>query len=164
MTKGEIRSLLVKSSSGIPNLDLNLLQAFIMTESSYRPEVTRFEPEYKYSCNIPFYAKRNKPDPDPDKSILIETKNQHTSWGLFQIMGCAARELGFLDDLSQLLKPEINMIWGIEFYRVRCKARYNLMEDQIAAYNAGTAIKNPDGTYFNQGYLDKVLSAYHSLS
>ncbi len=155
MTKDEIRNLLVKQTKSIPVIDVDLMCAIIDVESSGNPWAVRYEPSYPYLKDPAVYSTKNMISLDTEKTL------QRMSWGLFQIMGCAARELGFQDNLTKLLIPEVNMIWGIEFFRVRCKARFNKVEDQIAAYNAGTPKKDKNGIYTNGIYVGKVLSAYH---
>lgn len=131
------------------NLDPNLIRAVILTESAGQSWATRYEPGFKYTLNVESYS-----------AILgitqiTETTHQKTSWGLMQVMGCVARELGFKDHLPMLCLP----YWGIT---IGCKKlgelsrRYQREEDVVASYNAGSVIKTKSGVYVNERYVDTV--------
>lgn len=92
-----------------------------------------------------------------------------TSWGLMQILLSTARETAKSPSLivSDLLKPDINIEIGT-MYIAKQLARYKgNIKDAIAAYNAGSAIKNEEGIYTNsigdtkvQDYVNKVYAWY----
>jgi soluble lytic murein transglycosylase-like protein len=134
-------------------LSPDLVDAIVQVESSYRPEVTRFEPKYKHLYAPDVFAKRHK--------ILLgqECKNQRTSFGLMQIMGGTARWLGFKGIFSELFEPEINIRFGCRYLK---KLRFLCTSDDdlIASYNAGSPRRSADGAYVNQSYVDKVRAIY----
>jgi soluble lytic murein transglycosylase-like protein len=83
---------------------------------------------------------------------------QSTSWGLMQVMGFNARDLGFKRRwLVELCRPEIGIDLGCQFL-ARLVAKYDSTEDAVSAYNQGAPRKRADGTYRNQHYVDRVMS------
>jgi hypothetical protein len=80
---------------------------------------------------------------------------QMTSWGLTQVMGAVARELGLKGPIFQMLEPKTNLTYCALLLK-RLAKKYTQKDDLIAAYNAGSAVKNLDGRYKNQQYVDKV--------
>ena len=94
-------------------------------------------------------------------SVDVERIFQKTAWGLMQVMGATARELGFEDWLSELVFPETNIRLGIEFLG-RKMSQYldrDGIEGVVAAYNSGAPRRRPDGKFVNQGYVDRVMEA-----
>ena len=94
-------------------------------------------------------------------SLDTEVVFQKTAWGLMQVMGATARELGFDGWLSELVVPETNIRLGVEFLR-RKMSQYldrDGIEGVAAAYNGGAPRRRPDGKFTNQGYVDKVMEA-----
>jgi soluble lytic murein transglycosylase-like protein len=72
--------------------------------------------------------------------------------------------------LTELCGPELGLTYGI--YKLKqlekrflSKVSVNLGFDEalIAAYNAGSPRRKPDGSWENQGYVDKVKRAYEHL-
>lgn len=160
MTSEEIRSLLEKEVKG-SSLDVNLMLAIIETESTNNPWAVKYETRSTLYNNPVIYCRKNGIDLPTEKNL------QHISWGLFQIMGFAARDMGFQDILTKLLIPEVNVIWGVEFFKARCMRRYEKIEDQIAAYNAGTARTDGNGLYLpasTQTYVKTVLESYNKFN
>lgn len=92
----------------------------------------------------------------------FEAHKTDASWGLMQVLLATAKEtLGNADlTITQLLNPSINIEAGTK-YLAKQLARYNgNMMDAIAAYNAGSAKKNKDGTYANNAYVQAVYGNY----
>ena len=92
----------------------------------------------------------------------FEAHKADASWGLMQILLATARETLGNNDLSitQLLNPSINIEAGTK-YLAKQLARYkgNIM-DAVAAYNAGSAKKDKNGTYINNAYVQAVYGNY----
>jgi len=126
-----------------------LLAAIVQTESAGETLAVRFEPNYKYLVDVEKHAREN--------SISKETELvlQKTSFGLAQVMGGVARELGHQKPLVELLQPEVGLKYGCLQIK-RIAKRYADRNDIIASYNAGSPIKNMTGQYRNQAYVDKV--------
>jgi soluble lytic murein transglycosylase-like protein len=102
----------------------------------------RYEPTYRWLVG------------DKLNMSLTERHTQMCSWGLMQVMGGTARELGLTGYLSQLCDPETGVQYGCRYLR-RLFERYQIWDDAIAAYNAGSP-RRVGPTYVNQGYVDKV--------
>ena len=131
------------------NVPANLLAAIVQTESSNNKFAVRFEPHYKYL----FKTKENAQSCGITEAT--ETVFQMTSFGLCQIMGAVARELGLKGPIFQLLDEHINLQYSAKLLK-RLAGRFKERDDIIAAYNAGTPVKTMTGLYKNQTYVDKV--------
>jgi soluble lytic murein transglycosylase-like protein len=120
------------------NTTVLVLLAMVKTESSFDTMAFRFEPNFykMYASNKPL--------------------GESASYGLLQVMGCTARELGFKGDLTQLFTPEIGLQYGVAYFMSRLK-KYGKLMDAIAAYNAGSVRLDSLGKYKNQVYVDKVM-------
>ena len=94
-------------------------------------------------------------------SVDVERLFQKTAWGLMQVMGATARELGFDGWLSELVVPETNVRLGIEFLGRKMSQHLERdgIEGVVAAYNGGAPRRRPDGKFVNQTYVDRVMEA-----
>jgi len=139
----------------------NLLQAIVQTESAGNTWAMRFEPGYRWLWDV-----RNgnpyKGDPArlPAPSFVsgeTELMGQRTSWGLAQLMGATAREMGFRGRyLSKLCDPEFGLEFACRYLR-RLHERFGPeWESVAAAYNAGSPRKREDGHWVNQSYVERV--------
>jgi len=125
--------------------------AVIEVESGGVPAACRFEPRWTLvSCKVP------RPG---GCSRATEQSLQAHSWGLMQIMGTTARDLGFEGWLTGLLVPEVNVGVGLNLL-ARHAFRYGWVPQSVfAAYNAGRA-KIVNGQYTNQKYVDRAMGVY----
>lgn len=127
-----------------------LIAAIILQESNVNECATRYESHYRWLYRPEFFAKKNNTTEE------TETIHQKTSWGLMQIMGAVARELGFDSDMVKLCDPAINIRFGV-MHLAKLKKRYGSnYNDLISSYNAGSPRKNSSGKYVNQYYVDRV--------
>jgi hypothetical protein len=157
--------LLIQGLAINHRVDPLLLSAMIRVESGNRPWAFRYESHAgKYLVSAEDTAKLCGISVDTEKMA------QMTSWGLMQVMGFSARELGFKGLLTELCEPELGITYGI--YKLKqlekrflSKVSVSLGYDEalIAAYNAGSPRKKADGSWENQGYVDKVERAYEHL-
>lgn len=131
-------------------LDYKVVAAVVMQESAGKACATRYEDHYRWTFDLEKYAKLN--------SITKETEEiqQKTSWGLMQIMGGVARELGFTGDLVRLCEPKLNLRYGIKKIKQLIK-KHDDFSDAIASYNAGSPRKDESGNYVNQHYVNSVM-------
>jgi len=151
MDHGELTQL-IKSAAAKRALPWELVYAICQVESSLNPTATRYEPHFRWLVG------------DNDAMSPKERHDQMTSWGLMQVMGAVARELGHIGPLDDLLHPPTGLFYGCLHLR-RFRAKYDLWPDVIAAYNAGSPrrVAGQVGPYVNQLYVDKVLAAWNNL-
>lgn len=149
---------LIQMLSNRYDVDANLIASIVSVESSGQPCAMRYEPHFRWIVNPDFYSQLN--------AITVQTEvvSQKTSWGLMQVMGAVARELGHDSHLSELCKPEIGLKYGIKKI-VELQNRYDKIEDVISSYNQGSPRKTTDKKrYRNQIYVNKVISRYNYLN
>lgn len=132
-------------------IDPDLVEAFVMTESSGNPKATRYEANfYKKYIQPMLYANAIEPK---------DAIGRATSWGLMQIMGQVAREKGFKGAFEELFEPSENLKWCLKHLKGFMDTYKNL-DDAIASYNAGRPRKTESGEYKNQDYVDKIKKYY----
>lgn len=139
----------IKYYAAINQLPYELVAAIILTESSGNPYAARFEPCWEWYQEPKLYAKELGITEDTERVF------QATSWGLMQIIGTCARELGYSIELPRLAEVDKNLQYGCRKLGVLFH-KYNLSEC-ISAYNAGHPVKS------NQAYVDKVLTYIDSV-
>ena len=151
MDNAELTTL-IKAAASRRSLPWELVYAICQVESSLNPSAVRHEPRYRWLVG------------DNETMSPIERQDQMTSWGLMQVMGAVARELGHTGPLSDLLDPPTGLFYGCLHLR-RFRAKYDIWPDVIAAYNAGSPrrVAGQIGPYVNQSYVDKVLAAWNNL-
>ena len=132
-----------------PELVLGIIEA----ESGGDPHATKINATYPYTM---MQAKR-----PAGCSVDMERMCQKTAWGLMQVMGATARELGFDGWLSELVNPETNVRLGIEFLGRKMSQYFERdgIEGVVAAYNGGAPRRRPDGKFVNQSYVDRVMKS-----
>ena len=145
-TYTELKSLIFENSSR-HNIPVEIICGIISQESGWRTDATRYEPAFQRK--------------------YIDTKYQNfrekwrrdmaTSWGLMQVMGITARELGFRGDPCELLNPPVGVRWGCKKLAELMRRYPDAPKDVISAYNAGSPRRDKDGKYVNQYYVNKVL-------
>ena len=148
---------LIQNTAGSFGVPWRLVYAIINVESRFEPYACRFEPLWneKWVVTPDVFAK------SLGQSIPTEIVQQKTSWGLMQVMGAVARELGFTGYLPQLCLSEYSIHYGCKKLQQLMKRYPTDINDVVAAYNAGSPRRQPDGRYVNDGYLIKVTNAVH---
>lgn len=142
---------LIKKVAEANALSPAFLTAIVVGESSGDQFAVRFEPHYKWLYKVKENAAENRITEDTEKVM------QMTSWGLCQVMGAVARELGVKGPIFAMLEPSVNLkIAALLIVRLRNK--YKSHEDLFAAYNAGSVVKKSTGEYSNQMYVNKAMS------
>lgn len=147
---------LMLRESKLNSIDIKVIAAATMVESSGNPFVTRYEDHYRWTLDCAKYARQNG---------IREADEEHfqkTSWGFLQIMGGVARELGYYGPLTRLAEPSTGLHWGSKKLAL-CLKKYGNLADAIAAYNAGSPRKEDDGSYVNQRHVDRFLDYYNAL-
>ena len=137
--------------------DSDLVKAIITQESGWNAFAIRYEQTYQYLFNPDEFAKKNK------VTLSTEINTQKMSWGLGQIMGAVARELGFEGSMPLLSDAQLNILLMCTHIS-RLKKISDQTDDIIAMYNGGTgALHKLDGKYKNFGYVDSVKKHLKNL-
>jgi len=131
------------------NLSPALVAAIVMQESGGHPGAWNPEPRWRWFWDVkqngpfrrlyPGEGEAEKPPSDfpclagdPDQ----EWWAQQASWGLMQIMGACARELGYKAPyLTELVDPFDGLNWGCKKF---AQLQSRLGAGAISAYNAGS--------------------------
>lgn len=140
-------------------LEPMLLAALVMRESSGNPFAGRFEEGYPFLFDVlkkkPLRWERQAVIPSLGTcSGATERVWQQTSWGLCQVMGGTARELGFSGPfLSALSQPEEGAEYGARY--LAKLVRLHGLQDGLSAYNAGS----PTDANF-KAYVSPILQTF----
>lgn len=148
MTQNDLRSIIAAHPSR-GTLPVEAVLAVAMKESSFREYAIKYEAHYKWLVG------------NQDEMSPAEKFGQKHSWGLMQVMGGLARELGFAGAFHELWTPEIGLKYGMLYLR-KLYAKHGNWPDTIAAYNAGS-VRRVDGKYVNQAYVDAVLRFWNEF-
>ena len=133
------------------DLDPDLLEAQVLVESADDPLAFRFEPA--------FYARYLKGKPQ----WVVWGPLAACSYGLLQILGAVAIELGFSGPPTDLFHPNTNLFWGAKKLADLRDACDGNIHAAIAAYNGGLRA-NQTPPFRNQAYLQKVLDTQVQLT
>jgi soluble lytic murein transglycosylase-like protein len=153
----DVQTLIAKAASdhGLP---AGLVAATVAVESGGDPFACRFEPQ--------FFERYVRPRTDwrAVRPCSLDTERQSlaTSWGLMQVMGATARDLGFTGPyLSTLCDPPQGLEYGCRLLaRLRDRHKAALgWPGVVAAYNAGSPRRGQDGRFVNQAYVDRIAQA-----
>jgi soluble lytic murein transglycosylase-like protein len=106
-------------------LDPALICAIIEQESGWHPFVTRYEPAFERR-----YV-------DPLGLDWEEDKGRSTSFGLMQIMGEVARELGFKSEFRHLLDIETNLALGCQHFKAKLARANDDVSKALQLWNGG---------------------------
>lgn len=145
---------IILAESKKAQISSDLVRAIIKVESNFNPKAIRYEDHFRYLHMPERYAQMQ------DISLETEKQLQKFSYGLSQLMGGTARWLGFNGFLPELCDPLTNVQWMM-VYLNKCCNKLVYTNDKIAAYNAGSVMKDPvSGKYLpkkTQDYVDKVV-------
>lgn len=123
----------IKETATNYELDANLLEALILIESNGQSWVSRYEPQFYKR-----YQLSKRPEFQPD------ARRWAVSYGLTQLLGATAFDLGFKGDPEGLFHIETNLDWGA-YYLSQCfvwAQTFNAPEADtlraaLCAYNGG---------------------------
>lgn len=150
---GEIRIAAKKE-----DLDPCMMAAICWQESHFDPNARRFEQRFYEKFIRPLkksVIKTKNPAVASAVTIQAERMNLATSWGLMQVLGNTARELGYQGAfLGDLCHPEIGLRYGAKYLKKQLN-RYGEMERALSAYNAGSETEKNLHTY-----VEPVLERY----
>lgn len=166
MTTGVIRAAIETAAAG-HGLSANLVEAIVLQESGGNTWATRPEPAYRYLVTAktgqpfrflsPNEAASKLPPSDfhgiLPSGALQEWLGQQTSWGLMQVMGAVARELGFKAPyFAELTDPMTGLHFGCKHFANQLAWSKGNVNRALGAYNAGHG--GADGV--GQDYATKV--------
>lgn len=152
------RDEIVAHYAAYHGLEQALVHAIIMVESAGNTWAVRYEPNMRWQLppeQSQIHAKAC------GVSLDTELMCQRTSWGLMQVMGVVARELGFDGLLTKLCDEELGIAYGCkQLERLKKWHKSYSFDDVVASYNAGSPRYTKQGFYENQAYVDKVTAYY----
>lgn len=166
MTTGEIRAA-IEATSAKHGLVANVVEAIVLTESAGNPYASKPEPFYPYLFNVrtgrpygPLTREQAGSKVAPaDFPTLAghrdqEWWGQQQSWGLMQVMGAVARELGFRGGyLTQLTDVMTGLNYGCKHFAAQMAWAKGNTDRALGAYNAGRGGWSSDQ---GQAYVLKV--------
>ena len=154
---------IIREKASLMGIDPLLVASIVMVESTGNPYAIRYEPAFyrRYVDPNETYALSHANN--IGSSLETEKTAQATSWGLMQIMGLTARELGFKDWHPKLCEPSVGIEYGSKLLKQKYN-RYGSWEDAVSAYNAGSVRMTKGKLYENQRYVDKVYKNYRELN
>ncbi len=142
---------MAKLAAAKHELEPALVIAICEVESGFNPLAARHEPSFRYIVQ--------KSDKPANCSLATEINLQKTSFGMMQVMGATARDLGLKGWITILVDPETGLEWGCRYLKRQMKRYESLgLDAVIASYNAGSPVYN-NGRLQNQDYVDKVKAA-----
>lgn len=144
--------LIIEQTAKEYNLNPKLVLAVCTIESSMNTWASRYEPQWRWWYFPKKFANLVR---ITDRTERIQ---QATSWGLMQVMGTVARELGWKEDLPKLCKPENGLKMGCLKLR-KLLTKYRSLPEALSSYNSG----RPDSKIGKQ-YAEKVLTEFSRLT
>lgn len=163
----------IKGVAKLHGQDPLLVEAIVLTESSGDKWAWNPEPRYRYFWDVkkrrPFRAVTEAEIaselPPADFSALHGARDQEwwaqqASWGLMQIMGAVARELGCTSPyLTALCDPITNLTYGCLKLAELMRWSTNNTICALAAYNGGKHENSPVHLPHlrNREYAEKVM-------
>lgn len=132
MTKDEMMALADKTAAAF-SLDPSLLKALIENESSWNPHAERYEGGFFQKYIVPLGLKDAQ-----------EAKDRATSFGLCQVLGETARELGFKESMALLFDPAVNIFLGAKKLRKCLDHEGGKVREGLLRYNGGADKAYPD--------------------
>lgn len=136
MLKQELISLAQQKAEKY-GLESSLVCAVIEQESAWNPWALRYEPA--------FYARYIVPSLEVGHFGATEAHARATSWGLMQVIGQTAREVGFGGPyLSELCDPEVGIEIGCKYLSVLYSRTGNNTKDALLKWNGGSNDLYPD--------------------
>ena len=166
---------LIAAAAAQHGLDPALVAALVQQESRGDGTAYNPEPHYRYLWNVrtrqPFrpltLKERRSEEPPLDFPTLAGDRDQEwwaqqASWGLCQVMGATARELGCKAPYLTILVRDdaLNLDLGCRYLAAHLKRAGGNLRKALGAYNAGWGgADGPRGT----AYAGEVLARVHSV-
>lgn len=135
------------------DLDVRLVAAVIAVESKGQPHARRYEHGFFVRYIEGKTNKQLRGHFPTDLSRDTELYERSCSWGLMQLMGQVAREMGYTGDMVDLMfRPEVNIAFGCAKLGKLVKKHKFKLRPALLEWNGGG----------NSEYPDKVLEAVDS--
>lgn len=126
MTTGELIEL-AKKTAGEHGLDPALVCAVCEQESDWVPWAVRLEQGF-----FERYVSHTVKNDDPQEAV-----NQAVSWGLMQVMGATARDVGLKGPISDMTYPSIGLEMGCRKLKSCLNYKLGNVHDALQMYNGG---------------------------
>src|SRR5438876_10151492 len=121
---------LARKAASAQSLDPSLVCAVVEQESGWNPWAIRYEPLFFSKYVAPLYTN--------NKIAATEAYARGFSWGLMQVMGQVAREVGFdALFLSAMCDPEQGLVIGCKVLRKTLDAMAGDTTRGLLAWNGG---------------------------
>ncbi len=137
-----------------------VMEAWVAQESAWDPYATREEPS--------FFMRYIDP-----KLVTMPRRRRREKWGLatsfglLQVMGVTAREIGFTGRyLAQLTDPSLGLYFGVQYLLKQRNGGDGSWTQALAAYNGGLGGRpdNRTAPYRNQSYVDEIVERAEKAS
>lgn len=131
MTIDELKDK-AKYYARLHDLDGALVCAVIEQESNWAQYAIRYEPAFQ------------KHYVEPLNLGPSETVARSISWGLMQLMGQSAREMGFNGKMASLCDPDNGLEWGCKHLKGKLDAHGGDVTKGLLAWNGGGNKEYPE--------------------
>jgi soluble lytic murein transglycosylase-like protein len=128
MTRAELVSL-AKQTAEAHQLFPHLVCGITEHESSWNPWAYKYEPA--------FFSRYVEPIFNDGKITVTEAHGRAISWGLGQVMGQSARELGYADWLPMLCDPATGLEWLCRMFARNLQHAEGNTLKALSLYNGG---------------------------
>jgi len=132
---------LARTTAAAHGLFAHIVCGQIERESSWQPWTIRYEDSFFARYIQPMLASGALRDP-------TEARARAFSWGLGQVMGELARELGYRGHLAALCDPATGIEWQCRALSEKLRLQHGNLPDALQAYNGGA----------NPSYASEVLA------
>jgi soluble lytic murein transglycosylase-like protein len=148
----------LKAAAKKYGLDPVKVAAVVLQESSGDPSEMRLENGFYRKYVRPMGGKLTHHQPDTIP-VELEALGRSTSWGLMQLMGQVARELGFAgESLADLKYPTVNLDLGCKYLRRLLDRAGGDWDKALLRWNGGG-----DPNYHKKVYRHVASGAAHRL-
>lgn len=153
MTNAELEKL-ARAAAAEHNLDPALVCAICEQESDWNPWAIRYEPAFFARYVAPLYTN--------NKISATEAYARSFSWGLMQLMGQVAREMGFANTyLATLLDPATAVEWGCQHFAKKLANANGDTHKALFLWNGGGDAFYPDQVLARVAKYNPEISSNH---
>jgi soluble lytic murein transglycosylase-like protein len=127
---------LARATATAHAVDPQLVCAIVEQESAWNPWAVRYEPGFLSRYVAPLYT--------AGKLSATETYTRAMSWGLMQVMGQVAREIGFANpSLTELCDPATGLEFGCRIMAKHLARSKGDVAAALLAWNGGGNVNYP---------------------